>query len=238
MTLQVMGTAVCAAEPTMVKMQNQKIKAEVPVYIKESWFDFSTGQTREIQAHFRCVFFGEGARRAQSMIMKGTQIIITGAKLRVVKNPKNNRVSYTQIWVEKWELPAKVMMTKKLYQEVYQTDISPIKVSLSSLHNRVSILVMLDCHQMNSRFPAFEKKDLKLLIKLKTKSSVEPCRLTEKYSKYSTNQIKIYEYLSSEMEKRDVSLINEVSINAFLDNDNVYEITFPINECICQENKK
>lgn len=238
MTMQVMGTAYCAADPVLTHTKNSRPKTEVPVYIKDTWTDLSTGQIKEVSDQFRCVFFGENARRANEMIMKGSQIIITSAKLRTVKNPTDKRITYTQIWVDKWELPAKVMMTKKLYQEVYQSEMSPIKIGLSTPNNKITMLVMMDCHQMNSKFPGFEKKDLKLLIKLRKKSLFEYCLLTESDTTYSTKYIKVFEYVFHEIDASELSSIKDVNVNVSFDEDDSYEITFPAKECIELENKK
>ena len=35
---------------------------------------------------------------------------------------------FTQLWVDRWEVPTKVMMTKALYYEVFQSELLPYQV--------------------------------------------------------------------------------------------------------------
>ena len=61
MVLYIMGTARCAADPTLSLIPNQQYRADVPVYIKDTWTDHRTGESRSVEDHFRCVFWGANA---------------------------------------------------------------------------------------------------------------------------------------------------------------------------------
>ncbi len=173
MTLQVMGTAYCAADPILIQTKNNKCKAEIPVYIKDVWTDHATGEVREVNDTFRCVFWGENARRVNQLLMKGSQIIITSAKLRTIFHPNNTKVSYTQIWVDRWEVPTKVLMTKSFYNEIYKSELLPYKLFIVEISSsQYSIEIHVDKHTMTTHADNYFKYPIQFELKVKDDEEV------------------------------------------------------------------
>lgn len=194
MVLQVMGTAHCASDPVIKKVSNHKMRAEVPVYIKDVWTDQHTGEIKEVQDNFRCVFWGENARRAEQLLMKGSQIIITGAKLRVVKHPNNQKLYFTQIWVDRWEVPTKVLMTKSLYQDIYQSELLPYKIFVfQASDNTYGIELHIDKKTMVDYMKGYLKESAQFAIILQHKNdALFHCVIDHRHLKLSNHYCDTY----------------------------------------------
>jgi len=234
MGLQITGTAHCATDPVLKYSANGKIKAEVPVYVKDVWTDFSTGETREVSNHFRCVFWGENANRAEKILKKGLQIFILSGKLRNIQHPKNKRITYTQLWVDQWEVPSKVMMTKSLYQEVFKSELLPYKVCLFDSPDGVTVEVHIDKHAMSIKTSDYLKKSLCINLNLIGKNKeAQPSGLTDEHLKFSNSYCAIYTAeltISCHLDE-----IESVNTEICLNNKIALEHTFLIRECIQQE---
>lgn len=238
MTIQLMGTAHCATDPVIKNLSNGKIKAEVPVYITDIWTDFTTGQIREVTNHFRCVFWGENAKRADKLLKKGLQIIITSAKLRNIQSPQNKNITYTQIWVDRWEVPSKVMMTKSFYEQIYKSELMPYKVCLFQKENReISVEVHVDRHDMATKSSEYFKNPFQLHLHfMKEDKALYKYLLYPENIKFSNAYYDIYgisfgmDCTLDELDSVDTQLY--VNAKAILEHD------FPINACIHQEKTK
>ena len=235
MVLQVMGTAYCAADPVIKKLSNHKFKAEIPVYIKDIWTDQHTGETKEINDHFRCVFWGDNARRAEQLLMKGSQIIITSAKLRTIKHPNNDKYSFTQIWVDRWEVPAKVLMTKSLYQKIYQSELLPYKLFIfNESENYYGIELHVDKKSILDYMKGYLKKSAQFEIKFKKQSEVFfNCMIDERHLKLSNHYSDTYGI---------AKILNECILNAdtidaklIINEKTVIENSFELQSCLHQQ---
>lgn len=238
MSIQIMGTAHCATDPVIKISSNGKIKAEVPVYVKDIWSDFSTGEVREVSNHFRCVFWGDNAKRAEKLLTKGLEIIITSAKLRTVKNPKNKNITYTQIWVDKWQVPSKVMMTKSLYQEIYQSELLPYKVCLcQKKSNEIRVEVYVDKHAMSAKVSAFRKQPCQIRLQFKQQKKIlyqfflsqENCTFSNVYCDIYGESLNLGCHLNA---------IESIDSQIVIDDKPTLEHTFLMSECIHREKEK
>lgn len=236
MSIQVMGTAHCAADPVIKTLHQGKVIADVPVYIKECWTDFQTGESREVTNYFHCVFWGNNAKRAEQLLMKGSQVIITSAKLRTLKDPIK-KVTHTQIWVEKWEVPTKVMLSKSVYQEIFQSELMPYKVCVYRKTGTFDLVeVHVDKHAMASKLPDYFNQDRLIDLQFKQGDKIHSkCSLARSHQKFSNTFCDIYQ-CSLDLDLSQVPL-SHIHTQLFMGKTRAYEHVFPFQECLQQEIK-
>jgi single-stranded DNA-binding protein len=112
----------CASDPISTQTRFGKPMAKVAVYTK----DFIKNNKRIIlteakrkDCHHWCIFFGKNAERAKRLLMKGSQIHVSGTLRYVHKTHAGKNFYIAQIWVDEFMLSSKAIMTKELYDRIF-----------------------------------------------------------------------------------------------------------------------
>lgn len=235
MVLYIMGTARCAADPTLSLIPNQQYRADVPVYIKDTWTDHRTGESRSVEDHFRCVFWGANATRADQLLMKGSQLIITSGKLRTYTH-RDGRV-FTQLWVDRWEVPTKVMMTKALYYEVFQSELLPYQVFLVPQTESTYLLELyVDKRRIGDFAKGYDQQTARIEVQIKSSQQVLAQSFLDKHQlKRSTPLSDGYAIeISLSDSPEAIELIESVHTKLMIAGEIAIEHTFPLTTCLHQ----
>jgi single-strand DNA-binding protein len=110
----------CGSDPILKRYGENKHMLIVPVYT-EHWFSMiqEDSAKKHTEIH-RCVFFGANAERANTLLMKGTEVHILGVMhYRKVKS-EDRVVIYPQVIVEDFTLASRAIMTKELYEHIFK----------------------------------------------------------------------------------------------------------------------
>lgn len=107
------GVGYCGCTPQLRTNADGSMIAKVPIYTENVF----RGKTYK-EIHW-CVFFGSDAKRADELLMKGSQVHISGfIHYHKYTDKTGQAKSLTQIIVDEFLL-TKAMFTKEVYKRIY-----------------------------------------------------------------------------------------------------------------------
>lgn len=110
----------CGTDPVVQRYGGQKTMLRLPIYTEHWSLPDESGHRQNFKELHWCVFFGANAERAGHLLMKGSQVHLSGA-IHYHKVEKQGRSEIRpQIIVEEFTLSSKAMMTKEVYELIFK----------------------------------------------------------------------------------------------------------------------
>ncbi len=95
----------------------------LPVYTEHWGMPNDQGKRKYFKELHQCVFFGSNAERANKLLMKGSQVHISGSLHYQKKETNTDTEIKAQILVEEFMISSKATMTKEVYNHIFDEPI-------------------------------------------------------------------------------------------------------------------